>query len=82
MSKQIFSLDHLTEVQQIELPQRSRPPIGHTPQPQQRTVTLCASCQHQSADNFDVCNAASWEGGPVGGRFVMWKCSGWEGKTE
>ena len=75
MAKQIFSLDHLTEA-----PQRSRPSIAHTQAPQQRTVTLCASCQHQSADNFDVCNAASWEGGPVGNTFVMWACSGHEAK--
>lgn len=84
MAKQIYSIDHLTEVNQIEMPQRSRPSIGHTqaPQPQQRTVTLCASCKHQSTDNFDVCNSSEWEGGPVGKVFVTWKCSGHEVKTE
>ena len=81
--KQILSMEHLTE--QIERPQPLRN-VGvgkvRTQAPQQRTVTLCASCKHQSADNFDVCNAASWEGGPVNGRFVMWACSGHEAKAE
>lgn len=81
MAKQIYSMDHLTEVTQIEMPVRSRPSIGHTQAPQQRTVTLCASCKHQSTENFDVCNQATWEGGPVGKVFVTWKCSGWEERT-
>lgn len=78
MAKQIFSMEHLTE--QIEAPQPLRNvgtgKVRAQTQPQ-RTVTLCASCQHQSADNFDVCNNSAWEGGPVGGRFVMWSCSGY-----
>ena len=79
MAKQIYSMEHLTE--QIEMPVRSRPSIGHTQaKPQPVTVTLCASCRHQNADNFDVCNSSEWEGGPVNGRFVMWACSGWEAK--
>ena len=84
MAKPILFMSHLTE--QIEAPQPLRN-VGtgkvHTQaKPQPVTVTLCASCQHQSADNFDVCNQASCEGGPVGGRFVMWAWSGWEAKTE
>jgi len=79
MAKPIYSMEHLTE--QIERPVYTKPSIGHTQaKPQPATATLCASCKHQSADNFDVCNNSAWEGGPVGGRFVMWKCSGWEGK--
>lgn len=81
MSKQIFSLEHLTEVQQIEAPVRSRPSISHTQtQPQPVTVSLCASCKHQSVDSFEVCKSSEWEGGPVGKVFVMWACSGWEAK--
>jgi hypothetical protein len=78
----IYSMDHLTEVTQIEKPVYMKPSVAHTqaPQPQQRTVTLCASCKHQSSENFDVCNASEWEGGPVGKVFVTWKCSGWEAK--
>ena len=80
MSKPIFSMSHLVE--QIERPQPMKPSIGHTQaKPQPVTVSLCASCKHQIADNFDVCNAASWEGGPVGKVFVMWACSGHEAKT-
>jgi len=82
MAKQIFSMQHLTE--QIEAPQPLRN-VGagkvRTQAPQPVTVTLCASCVHQSVDDFEVCKSSEWEGEPVGGRFVMWKCSGWEAKT-
>lgn len=84
MAKQIYSMDHLTE--QIESPQPLRNvgagKVRTQAQPQPVTVSLCASCKHQSADNFDVCNNSAWEGGPVGKVFVMWACSGWEGKAE
>lgn len=82
MAKPIFSMQHLTE--QIEAPQPLRNvgvgKVRTQAKPQPVTVTLCASCVHQSADNFDVCNNSAWEGGPVGKVFVMWKCSGWEAK--
>lgn len=81
MAKPIYSMEHLTT---IEAPVQSRPTISHTqakPQPQ-TAVTLCASCKHQSGDNFDVCNNSAWEGGPVGKVFVMWKCSGWQKRTD
>lgn len=80
MAKPIYSLEHLTEQIEAQQPLR-KVGGGHVQAKPRPAVTICASCKHQDADNFDVCNAAAWEGGPVGKVFVMWSCSGWESRN-